>query len=906
MKNAIRPEATRSASVLRPAILAVLLAAVIAGAGLATAQGAAKAKPPKLNHGQLTVEGTNGDDTIVLRKNPGPPDVIEVDTDGDGTADFTFPRAAVTSILVKAGSGDDTVTISDAGGVFTDTIPTTVDGGSGNDRLIGGSGNETFIGDSGNDFVDGNRGNDTADLGSGTDTFQWDPGDGSDTIEGGSGSDRMLFNGSNAAEHFDLSANGKHLRFFRDVASITMDTDDVEEVDVNALGSADVTTVNDLAATDVTRVNVDLSGADGSVDQVIANGTARNDTVDVTTDGAGGLVATGLAATIAVLHPEQADQLIVNGLGGANRLNVNGTPGDDTFTLGGNSTAVNIQGLGGTITQPAAASDQLFVNGLAGNDQVSGSGQAPVTTQITIDGGPGDDNLGGTSNADLLLGGDGNDLVDGNRGDDTAFLGAGDDTFQWDPGDGSDTVEGQAGSDRLLFNGSNAAEKIDLSANGNRLRLFRDVASITMDTGGVEQADVNVLGSSDRVTVHDLAATEIRKVNVDLGAQGGGGDGAADEVIAEGTAGGDAVSVTSANGITTVNGLAATISVAGAEPALDKVTVDTLGGVDRITVAGTEGDDTLALAGDATGLVATGLPAIVSVPTTASDQLFVLGLGGNDVISGAAQQAQPASLRIDGGPGNDTIAGTQGVETIIGGEGNDFVDGNRGDDFAQLGAGDDTFQWDPGDGSDTIDGDTGADTMRFNGANVAENVDLSANGNRLRFTRNVANIVMDTRGIERVDFNALGGNDNVAIHDLGATDVTKVNVDLGATGGGGDGAADTVSIDGTGNADTVHVTGGPGTVDANGLATSLSVTGGEAANDRLIVNGLGGDDAVEAAGVAAGAIALTLDGGEGADILVGGAGNDTLLGGAGDDVLIGGPGLDVLDGGTGSNVLIQD
>ena len=347
------------------------------------------------------MDGGSGDDTIVLRKNPGPPDVIEVDTDGDGTADFTFPRAAVTSILVKAGSGDDTVTISDAGGAFTDTIPTTIDGGSGDDRLIGGAGNETFIGDSGNDFVDGNRGNDTAELDSGSDTFQWDPGDGSDTIEGGTGNDTMLFNGSNAAEHFDLSANGHRLRFFRDVASITMDTDGVEQVDINALGSADVTTVNDLAATDVTRVNVDLNGfggsGDGAVDQVIANGTAANDTVNVTTDGAGGLAATGLAATIDVLNPELTDQLVVNGLGGANRLNVNGTPGDDSFTLGGNSTAVNIQGLGGTITQPAAATDQLFVNGLGGNDKVSGNGQAPVTTQITIDGGPGDDNLGGTS-----------------------------------------------------------------------------------------------------------------------------------------------------------------------------------------------------------------------------------------------------------------------------------------------------------------------------------------------------------------------------------------------------------------------------------------------------------------------------------------------------------------------------
>ena len=81
--------------------------------------------------------------------------------------------------------------------------------------------------------------------------------------------------------------------------------------------------------------------------------------------------------------------------------------------------------------------------------------------------------------------------------------------------------------------------------------------------------------------------------------------------------------------------------------------------------------------------------------------------------------------------------------------------------------------------------------------------------------------------------------------------------------------------------------------------------GAEAANDRLIVNALGGDDVVEASGLSATAIGLVENGGDGADVLIGGAGNDTLSGGAGDDVLIGGPGQDILDGGPGDNILIQ-
>ena len=66
-----------------------------------------------------------------------------------------------------------------------------------------------------------------------------------------------------------------------------------------------------------------------------------------------------------------------------------------------------------------------------------------------------------------------------------------------------------------------------------------------------------------------------------------------------------------------------------------------------------------------------------------------------------------------------------------------------------------------------------------------------------------------------------------------------------------------------------------------------------------MVNLLGGDDVFDGSALAAGAIGLTVDGGDGDDVIIGSAGDDVLLGGAGDDVLIGGPGIDVLDGGGG-------
>ena len=218
---------------------------------------------------------------------------------------------------------------------------------------------------------------------------------------------------------------------------------------------------------------------------------------------------------------------------------------------------------------------------------------------------------------------------------------------------------------------------------------------------------------------------------------------------------------------------------------------------------------------------------------------------------------------IDGGAGADSLAGGSGAELLLGGDGNDSIDGNRGNDVAFMGAGDDTFVWDPGDGSDVVEGQDGADTMLFNGAGGPEQVDLSANGNRLKFFRTQGTITMDTRGVERVDFNALGGADTVTVNDLTGTDVASVNVDLAGTIGGsaGDGSADRVVVNGTNGNDAIAVTGDAGGVKASGLAATVGILHSEAASDKLEINTLAGTDGVDPAGLAGGAIQLFVDGG---------------------------------------------
>jgi Ca2+-binding RTX toxin-like protein len=92
-------------------------------------------------------------------------------------------------------------------------------------------------------------------------------------------------------------------------------------------------------------------------------------------------------------------------------------------------------------------------------------------------------------------------------------------------------------------------------------------------------------------------------------------------------------------------------------------------------------------------------------------------------------------------------------------------------------------------------------------------------------------------------------------------------------------------------------------VTVSGLAETVTISNFEA-DDRIVINGLGGDDVITASGLTG--MLLTENGGDGDDVLVGSPGNDTLNGGNGDDVLLGGAGQDVLDGGPGNNILIQD
>ncbi len=322
------------------------------------------------------------------------------------------------------------------------------------------------------------------------------------------------------------------------------------------------------------------------------------------------------------------------------------------------------------------------------------------------------------------------------------------------------------------------------------------------------------------------------------------------------------------------------------------------GAIDSVTVDATQGDGTVIVSGNSAQVMVTGYQTTVTVSNVdASDRLTINGLDGADVLDATGLVAGAVQLTMNGG---------LGVDTLLGGAGGDLFNGGDGNDIAHMGAGDDTFVWNPGDDSDIVEGQAGFDTLVFNGANVGEQITLSANGGRATFFRDVAAVTTDLNDVETIVYNAVGGADNIVVNDLSGTDVKQVAINLAAAGGIGDMQPDNVFANGTAGDDVVQLVGNGSGVSILGLAAQIDVTGAEGASDTITVYGHGGADVIDASAVLAGAIKLVLDGGDGSDVLIGSDGDDVLIGGAGDDVIIGGGGNDVIIGGEGDDIEIQD
>ena len=480
--------------------------------------------------------------------------------------------------------------------------------------------------------------------------------------------------------------------------------------------------------------------------------------------------------------------------------------------------------------------------------------EAPATTPSS-----------GSNGADTLIGGDGHDFIDAGQGSDTVQLGDGDDIFQWDAGDGDDDIDGGAGFDTLRINGNGASENFELSSVDGAGQLTRSIGSVTTTFDGVEAIRISANGGSDEVVVNDLTGSDIRVVELALSGAIGGTtttDSGRDIVVTNATGASELISVIGEGASALVSGLSATVSIAQVD---------------------------------------------------AQDELVVNGMDGHDVID-ASRITRPAiRLTLDGGSGDDHIIGSSNADVLLAGSGDDTAVGGRGDDVVLLGEGDDTLVWYSGDGRDAVSGGAGYDAFVAFGFGGAESVTISAGGADALLSRDVGAVAVSMEGVERVNFRALEGADNIQVADLSGTDVRLVEINLANQAGSVDQALDSVTVKGAAAADVVNIRGRLNDADITGLTASVAIRQADS-TDKLLVEGGAGDDALNAGGLETGVVALTLDGGLGNDTLTGSAGNDVIIGGDGNDTArmgagndqylwVAGNDSDSVDGGTGTDTL---
>lgn len=404
--------------------------------------------------------------------------------------------------------------------------------GDGRDTITGGLGDDTLAGGGGDDLISGGDGNDHVFLGSGNDRVLWAPGDDNDTVEGQGGSDTLDFQGANVIENITISAVGKRISFFRDVASVTMDLRGVETLLFHALGGSDAITVNALSTTDAERILIDLEGVLGSG------------------------VGDGVADVVHVHGTEAADKIVVSG----------------------SASSVKVAGLPWQVrVNHSETMDLMRIHGNGGKDRVDASGVAAGALQIQLDGGDGNDSLIGSANADLILAGEGKDEVRGGRGNDTVLLGDGSDLFVWKAGDGSDVIEGEGGTDRLDLTGRSSGESFNISANGGRINL--NANGVLLDVNDVERLSLLGGQGADTFSIGNLDGTDLQRIDIDLAEKRG--KGAVDTVTIAGTTSDDIILLSASKGVISVGGLSATTLIHGAS------------GQDRLVINGSLGVDVI-------------------------------------------------------------------------------------------------------------------------------------------------------------------------------------------------------------------------------------------------------------------------------------------------------------------------
>ena len=876
---------------------------------------------------------------------------------GDGFANIIIADAGDDSLLgmvgndtIDGGDGNDTIDGGDdhdsiSGGTGSDLM----NAGTGNDTVIAGDDADTVFGMTGNDLIDGGEGSDVISAGDGNDTITG--GFGSDSIDGGLGTDWVDYSYSSA----DLLIN---LDVGVDTSAVPDDIPDVtvglvyeanSAVDTllgieNVLGGSGNDYIRGDKLANILNAGLGddtLSGGVGpsadtmiggaGTDWVVYEDATGSVTVDLIAQQAKG--AAGIDSLVAIENVRGGaynDKLVASTTGsnlqsGGGSDTLYGGAGDDTISTGiGYYELTNVVIDGATVQQISSFIGD-YVEADAGNDIVVFSDGATVLA------GDGDDTLSADYEANWLV-----TKVDGGAGIDVLNISGNNQTINLYQKDLNGNV--------IPASVTNI-EVIDIGNGNNHLSLtsFENIneCSIVEAITGASTASLTIKGISGMVDIAPgySCDTTIRAAdgnsyyvltNASAGA-GVSGNFTADDTIYVDTD-------------LTVNIVPMLTPYADVFPSAVLASDLYSNSRNNVIWARSSSDTINAGAGDDTVRGDGILSALDITQGPAADSLnggtnTAISLGGGDWVDYSyvtlASSAVNVNLATSIGLAEGFADTVINFEHIKGGAGNDTLIGDGGDNFLNGWLGNDTIYG--GLGNDTIEGGLGNDSLIAGGPGStvdAGTSDWVYYGNAISdVTVSFAGAIDTARGSDGNDTlygfeNIYGGKGNdILIGDslaniiVGGGGKDYIIGGIGAdtlSGGAGDdrleGGSDNDYFLATDPGDDTYFGGtGTDTIDYSGATTNLQMgyvypymtVSGAQGNDKIysystdvvevFVFGSGNDS------FSGQAIAETVYGGVGNDLLLGQAGNDRLEGGEGDDTLRGGSGADTLIGGNGND-----
>jgi hypothetical protein len=835
---------------------------------------------PLVNAG-VSVDGGGGTANTLLVTGTDFSDTFSITGTNVSGAGISAHYARIQSLTVRAGDGDDTVTVvsthagrttvegeagSDTVNVQTISAATTINTGDSADTVnvgstaptTGGNVNSiaallTINGDSGSDTLNvDDTGDSLANAGTLTSTEITGLGMVGKIVYGtfegltiglGSGGDTFTVASTHAGTTaLDTNGGGDTVTLETVAGTTTVNTAaGADTVNVRAISAA--TTINTGDDADTVNVGSTAPTSGGNVNSIAAlltiNGDDGSDTlnVDDTGDTLGntgtltGTTLTGLGMGGSINYGTL--EALAIGLGS----------GGDTFTVASThagTTDLNTNSGGDTVTLETVAGTTT-VNTAAGTDTVNVRAISAATTINTGD------------SADTVNVGSTAPTMGGNVNSIAALL-----TINGD--DGSDTLNVDDTGDAIANTGTLTSTEITgLGMVGKIVYGTFESLTIGLGSGGdtftvasthAGTTDLNTNGGGDTVTLETVAG--ITTVNT--------------------AAGSDTVNVRAISAATTINtgDDADTVNVGSKAPTTGGnvnsiaalLTVNGDGGSDTLNVDDT--GDTLANTGTLTSTEITGLGMVGKIVYGTFEGLTI-GLGsGGDTFTVASTHTGTTDLNTNSGGDTVTLETVAGITTVNTAAGIDTVHVRAISAAATINAGDDADTVNVGSTAPTNGGNVNsiAALLTVNGDGGSDTLNVDDTGDTLANTGTLTGTTLTGLG--------MGGSINYGTLEAlaiglgsGGDTFTVASTHAGTTDLNTNGGGDTVTLETVAGITTVNTAAGTDTVNVRGISAATTINTGDSADT---VN-VGSTAPTMGGNVNSIAALLTVNGDDGSDTL---------------------------------------